>query len=1286
MTLEMDPSRRAEASSSTIYPDMEEELANGFRQLLQSQDGSAEPLSSQELNPASSNVNTSEPQSKHIRDNDQAVDEGPARAKTQPNEVQAEDFLAAMEPGAGARGAEDFVESLVQQVRQLNDLIPSSQSVQVPIAVVPEYSRTSIPHDRTADGGMYDGKQATISMFEAVAGDIKNVLKAVDALGDYAKPPPLAPTTSTVSSSSTSPDPAILSSISTQASRATSLLSQLSGIGGNNWMTEEVNRMLQSNELYLRATAHKLSIQLQSMSEHSPNLRETQSAFGLVLLQLYELVHDDTCLNAAMGAVSVAITPHDSDATSLTLPIRVRNWAYAERLMARRERAFDPLQHVIEVIMKTLNVHQALNLPDTSPDRRALAIELAECCLDRYHASGEVSILTTALDALRALEVGGSWTDTRSLCVLSELYLERFLRTWNFDNIDKALYYTGHMQELDEPEQWLPPRQASLSHPDASRGLRVTALCRAQRFEVVMDITDLDTSVNHARKALRACSETHPMYAAYQTTLALALYRRFEADQDARDLDECIELSGIAMHLPIHGSVVHYPAEAGYGLALARRGEVTDNLAEIDEGIHHLQRARKAFAGGTHIEARIERDLATALSYRFQRTKGTDDLDAAIRYASSALDRAPEDDQSRASLSLQIGHMLAQRASTSGSDQDHQQAVDALRSVAQGSARAPMRLKAAMEWAHTASTRGPSATLEALKVALDILPLIAWAGNRMVVQYRTLASLCADVGPWAAACAIASGNLEDAITYLERGRNVLWSQSLQLRLGQATGLSETSQPSAPGGASTDSQEAERKTLSSFLSRNADGMGLFSRDRERTVAAAQKNPEVFKVAERLRNVYENMREKLKSHPGYRPGDFDRIDTMRSMFASLYEDASLHSAAKRHASLQAYEKEAGEAAGALTPFRDLRRRPSLATLLSRGHIVLLNVHSSRCDALILGHMPEGGVNIRHVPLPELSVEDLRGWAETIQVGMYDLQQGAMGVRDLDEAILIPVLQGIWRTMAAPTMHHLLGKDLVATKPTRIWWCPTGPLALLPIHAAGPYEGEAPGLMELAVSSYIPTLHSLLRAHEASAQPFSLLAIGQPETPGQNPLPAVQKELTTIQRACARISRPLTTLVGPDATVFRVSQALPAHTWLHFSCHAHQDSSNAFASAFYMHNGPLTLGALMQLDLAQVQFAFLSACLTSAGDERLPDESIHLAAGMQFAGVRTTVATLWTVADKAAAFVAGKVYEQVLRAGVSEPDPLEAAEALHHAVGEMKAAGRPMVFWVPFLHVGI
>ncbi|KAI0708347.1 CHAT domain-containing protein, partial [Earliella scabrosa] len=123
-----------------------------------------------------------------------------------------------------------------------------------------------------------------------------------------------------------------------------------------------------------------------------------------------------------------------------------------------------------------------------------------------------------------------------------------------------------------------------------------------------------------------------------------------------------------------------------------------------------------------------------------------------------------------------------------------------------------------------------------------------------------------------------------------------------------------------------------------------------------------------------------------------------------------------------------------------------------------------------------------------------------------------------------------------------------------------------------------------------------------------------------------------------------------------------------------------------AFCLHNGTLSLGALMKLDLARVQFAFLSACLTSAGDARLPDECIHLAAGMQFAGVRSTVATLWTVDDRAAAFVANRVYGRLMREGAGEPNPRGAAEALHAAVRSLKDAGRPMVFWVPFIHVGL
>ncbi|MGW7788044.1 hypothetical protein, partial [Streptomyces tricolor] len=57
-------------------------------------------------------------------------------------------------------------------------------------------------------------------------------------------------------------------------------------------------------------------------------------------------------------------------------------------------------------------------------------------------------------------------------------------------------------------------------------------------------------------------------------------------------------------------------------------------------------------------------------------------------------------------------------------------------------------------------------------------------------------------------------------------------------------------------------------------------------------------------------------------------------------------------------------------------------------------------------------------------------------------------------------------------------------------RLWWCPTGALALLPLHAAVlPCTGDGPPsppvyAHDLVVSSYVPTLGSLLHARERPA----------------------------------------------------------------------------------------------------------------------------------------------------------------------------------------------------------
>jgi CHAT domain-containing protein len=105
-----------------------------------------------------------------------------------------------------------------------------------------------------------------------------------------------------------------------------------------------------------------------------------------------------------------------------------------------------------------------------------------------------------------------------------------------------------------------------------------------------------------------------------------------------------------------------------------------------------------------------------------------------------------------------------------------------------------------------------------------------------------------------------------------------------------------------------------------------------------------------------------------------------------------------------------------------------------------------------------------------------------------------------------------------------------------------------------------------------------------------------------------------------------------------------------------------------------------------------AFLSACQTATGDEKVPDEAVHLAAGMLAAGYRGVIATMWSVMDQDAPQVARDVYGHLFRDKCeSPPDPTEAAYALNQAVNKLrdhlgKTDNASFLSWVPFIHMGI
>jgi CHAT domain-containing protein len=124
----------------------------------------------------------------------------------------------------------------------------------------------------------------------------------------------------------------------------------------------------------------------------------------------------------------------------------------------------------------------------------------------------------------------------------------------------------------------------------------------------------------------------------------------------------------------------------------------------------------------------------------------------------------------------------------------------------------------------------------------------------------------------------------------------------------------------------------------------------------------------------------------------------------------------------------------------------------------------------------------------------------------------------------------------------------------------------------------------------------------------------------------------------------------------------------------------------SAFALHDGQLELGEIAS-KRSKGQFAFLSACHAASGLKQLPGEAMHLAAGVQFAGFPSVIATMWSIRDDDAPKVADHTYRYLFRNGLQRLDPSEAATALNRAILHLREDPDVTVDrWAPFIHFGI
>jgi CHAT domain-containing protein len=126
---------------------------------------------------------------------------------------------------------------------------------------------------------------------------------------------------------------------------------------------------------------------------------------------------------------------------------------------------------------------------------------------------------------------------------------------------------------------------------------------------------------------------------------------------------------------------------------------------------------------------------------------------------------------------------------------------------------------------------------------------------------------------------------------------------------------------------------------------------------------------------------------------------------------------------------------------------------------------------------------------------------------------------------------------------------------------------------------------------------------------------------------PIPEVKEEIKAVTKILMSASAIVINDASSAPKAETILEYVPATHILHLACHGQQDS-DPLKSHFVLDDGPLSISALMNLNLPNAMLAFLSACETAKGDKYQPDQVVHLAASMLFCGFRSVIATMWQV----------------------------------------------------------
>jgi tetratricopeptide (TPR) repeat protein len=317
----------------------------------------------------------------------------------------------------------------------------------------------------------------------------------------------------------------------------------------------------------------------------------------------------------------------------------------------------------IEMLQRAVNL-----VPDGDSKKPMHLNNLGICLRARFERQGNLADLDHAIlqnQLAISLALDGNPGKPMFLSNLGSSFLMRFIRTGNPADLDYAIRQSQAALDLTPN-----------GHPDRPMQLSNLGSALQARYDQFGNIADVDNAILRSQEAATLTPDNHINKAMYLSNLGGSFGARFRRLENIADLDSAITQVQAAVNLTPDS----HPSKASYLNNLASmfgiRYERLGKLSDIDNAVAYNQSAVNLTPNGHPDKPGFLNNLGSSLQIRCERLKNRADIDDAIAHNRASVNLMPDGHPKKPMYLNILGISLQTRFEQFGNLSDLEDAIE----------------------------------------------------------------------------------------------------------------------------------------------------------------------------------------------------------------------------------------------------------------------------------------------------------------------------------------------------------------------------------------------------------------------------------------------------------------------------------------------------------------------------------------------------------------------------------------------------------------------------------